>query len=55
MVANLDNPFKFDNSFYGILRRLAEIMDPGAKLIYERTVEAIMDAGESTESPDNFS
>lgn len=45
-VANIKDAFQFDNSFYAIHRRLAEVMDPSAKLIYERTVEAIMDAGE---------
>ncbi|KAK3911268.1 Fatty acid synthase [Frankliniella fusca] len=36
---------RFDNSFFGMTRKLSKWVDPLAKLGYERCFEAIMDAG----------
>lgn len=36
---------KFDASFFNILSNTADVMDPMARILLEKTYEAIIDAG----------
>lgn len=44
-VGKLRNPEKFDNIFFGIHRQMADSLDALTRLSLERSVEAIIDAG----------
>lgn len=44
-AGKLRNPGKFDNIFFGIHRKMAESLDALTRLSLERSVEAIIDAG----------
>lgn len=45
-MGKLRNPEKFDNVFFGIHRKMAESLDVLTRLCLERSIEAIVDAGE---------
>jgi len=45
-VGKIRTPEKFDNVFFGIHRKMAESLDALTRLSLERSIEAIVDAGE---------
>lgn len=44
-VGKIQNPEKFDHVFFGIHRKMAESLDGLTRLGLERSIEAIVDAG----------
>lgn len=44
-VGKIRNPDKFDYVFFGIHRKMAESLDALTRLSLERSIEAIIDAG----------
>ena len=43
---------KFDGSYFGFLSKIADAIDPEARIMMETTYEAIVDAGKSEISDD---
>ena len=43
---------KFDGSYFGFLSKMADAIDPEARIMMETTYEAIVDAGKSEISDD---
>lgn len=44
-IGKIKNPEKFDSMFFGIHTKMAESLDALTKLSLERSIEAIVDAG----------
>lgn len=44
-IGKIPHPEMFDNIFFGIHRKMAENLDGLTKLSLERSIEAIIDAG----------
>ncbi|KAK3912560.1 Fatty acid synthase [Frankliniella fusca] len=44
-VAKIANVHRFDNNLFKVHNRLAQLMDPLARLMMERSMEAVIDAG----------
>ncbi len=40
---------KFDAGFFGMSSKKAESLDPGSRILLEKTYEAIVDAGKSVD------
>jgi len=47
-VGKIGKPEKFDNIYFGIHRKMSESLDVLTRLTLERSVEAIVDAGNDT-------
>lgn len=47
-VGKIEKPEKFDNIYFGIHRKMSESLDVLTRLTLERSVEAIVDAGNDT-------
>ncbi|XP_052123110.1 fatty acid synthase [Frankliniella occidentalis] len=52
-VAKISNVHRFDNNLFKVHKRLAQLMDPLARLMMERSMEAVIDAGLAPQDLEN--
>ena len=50
----LNNPFKFDNTFFSLSAREAKSMDPQQRLVLQSAFKALEDAGYAPNTSDSF-